>query len=67
LRAFARDATLTAALAVAVVELTAFGQEMAQTSPARSAEISMMVAGDTDQRLSRRCCGLISDNNSHEH
>jgi hypothetical protein len=39
---------------------------MAQTSPARSAEIGMMLAGDTDQRLSRLCCGLISDNNSHD-
>jgi hypothetical protein len=26
----------------------------------------MMVAGDTDQGLSRLCCGLISDNYSHD-
>ena len=37
------------------------------TPSAESTEISMMVAGDTDQGLSRLCCGLISDNNSHEH
>jgi hypothetical protein len=67
LRAFARDAKLTAALAVAVVELTVrLVKKWRKTSPARSAEISMMVAGDTDQRLGRLCCGLISDNNSHE-
>jgi len=33
LRAFARAGKPTAALVVAVVELTAFGQEMARTSP----------------------------------
>ena len=37
------------------------------TPSAEFTEISMMVAGDTDQGLSRLCRGLFSDSNSHEH